>query len=313
MTRCALEWRSVSFVVPYGFWMRPKTIIDGLELSVPEGAALGLVGPNGAGKTTTIKLGAGLIRPASGQVFINGKPSLHSRSRICLGLLTETQYIYPHLKLYEWLTMAAGLSGLTGADRNRRVCEVLEKMDLVSKANQLMRTLSKGQTQRAGIAQALIHKPSILLLDEPMSGLDPLWRYRIQEILLAFKAGGGTLLFSSHILSDVERLSDEVALIDGGRICCRRENGLSRKPAPCEGLRLGSDAPVSRRSRAFRRTGKPPLRATGPGFFLHTRSDLRNGLPVRAAACGNNRYRSQTGLKLSTVPGSDRIARGTIT
>ncbi len=282
MTRCALEWRSVSFVVPYGFWMRPKTIIDGLELSVPEGAALGLVGPNGAGKTTTIKLGAGLIRPASGQVFINGKPSLHSRSRICLGLLTETQYIYPHLKLYEWLTMAAGLSGLTGADRNRRVCEVLEKMDLVSKANQLMRTLSKGQTQRAGIAQALIHKPSILLLDEPMSGLDPLWRYRIQEILLAFKAGGGTLLFSSHILSDVERLSDEVALIDGGRICWK--GGLSEMPRRVKGYEARIRCANPDAIAGLAKDGEAALQADGSWLLVIPKS-RRDDL-IQAAACG---------------------------
>ena len=218
MSEFALDWQSVSFAVPYGFWMRPKTIIDGLDLSVSAGSAVGLVGPNGAGKTTTLKLGAGLIRPGSGQVLINGEPAMRSQSRIRLGLLTETQYVYPHLRLKEWLTMAAALSGWKGPELRHRVDDVLQRMELTGQADQVMRTLSKGQTQRAGIAQAFVHEPDILLLDEPMSGLDPFWRFKVQQMLMQYKASGGTLFFSSHILSDVERISDQVALISEGAI-----------------------------------------------------------------------------------------------
>lgn len=236
MSEFALEWRSVSFSVPHGFWMRPKTIIRGLNLAVAPGSAVGLVGPNGAGKTTTLKLGAGLIRPGSGQVLINGEPATRSQSRRRLGLLTETQYVYPHLRLKEWLTMAAALSGWKGPECRKRVDDVLERMELTGQADQVMRTLSKGQTQRAGLAQAFVHEPDILLLDEPMSGLDPFWRFKVQQMLMQFKASGGTLFFSSHILSDVERISDRVALISDGAI--QWQGALSDMPRRLTGYEV---------------------------------------------------------------------------
>jgi len=213
-----LEWNNVTFDVRHGFWLNSKIILERINLKIPEGTVMGLVGPNGAGKTTTIKLGAGLLRAKKGQVFIQGRLATDTGARSGLGLLTETQYIYPHLRLEEWLIMLARLSGLKGKKQTHRVNQVLELMELTDRANQMMRTLSKGQVQRAGLAQALLHEPAILLLDEPMSGLDPYWRFRVQNILLDFKTSGGTILFSSHILSDVERLSDQVALIEGGRL-----------------------------------------------------------------------------------------------
>ncbi len=218
MTNMALEWNKVNFSVRQGFWMTSRKIIHEMDIRVPAGSVLGLVGPNGAGKTTTIKLGAGLLYPDAGQVLIHGKPAVDAASRRTLGLLTETQYIYPHLKLREWLVMLAGFSGLKGSDCTKQVEKTLSLVELDDRAHQMMFTLSKGQLQRAGLAQALIHQPDILMLDEPMSGLDPYWRYRMQKILLDFKSAGGTILFSSHILADVERLCDQVALIEGGRL-----------------------------------------------------------------------------------------------
>lgn len=213
-----------------GFWMQSKIILHDIEIEVPAGTVLGLVGPNGAGKTTTIKMGAGLLEPASGRVLVNGHPASDLRSRSKLGFLTETQYIYPHLRLKEWLVMLAGFSGLSRRDAMDRSEKILEMVELSDRKNQAMRTLSKGQLQRSGLAQAMIHEPEILLLDEPMSGLDPYWRYRVQKILGDFKVGGGTVLFSSHILYDVERFSDQVALIDGGRVRWSGSlNGLARK------------------------------------------------------------------------------------
>jgi len=218
VAKMALQWNDVTFAVRHGFWMKFKVILKNIDLDVPEGSVIGLVGPNGAGKTTTIKLGAGLLQPESGKVLIHGRPATESGARSCLGLLTESQYVYPHLRLREWLVMMAGLSGLKGERRIQSVNDVLDLLDLTGQASQMMRTLSKGQVQRAGLAQALVHEPAILLLDEPMSGLDPYWRYRVQRILLEFKSSGGTILFSSHILVDVERLSDRVVLIEGGRV-----------------------------------------------------------------------------------------------
>lgn len=199
--------------------MKSKVIIHDLDMAVPTGTIMGLVGPNGAGKTTTIKLGSGLLEPQAGKVLIKGHSATDTQARSPLGLLTESQYIYPHLRLKEWLIMLAGISGLKENRRLHRVNEVMELLELTDRGDQMMRTLSKGQVQRAGLAQALVHEPAILLLDEPMSGLDPYWRYRLQKILLDFKSAGGTILFSSHILSDMERLSDQVALLEDGRLC----------------------------------------------------------------------------------------------
>jgi len=176
--------------------------------------------------------------------LINGEPATRSQSRRRLGLLTETQYVYPHLRLKEWLTMAAALSGWKGPQRRKRVEDVLERMELTGQADQVMRTLSKGQTQRAGIAQAFVHEPDILLLDEPMSGLDPFWRFKVQQMLMQYKASGGTLFFSSHILSDVERISDQVALISDGAI--RWQGRLSDMPRRLTGyeVRCRAENPV---------------------------------------------------------------------
>ncbi|WP_084068696.1 ABC transporter ATP-binding protein [Desulfocicer vacuolatum] len=210
--------------------MKIKPIVSCINFSVPKGRITGLVGPNGAGKTTTLKLGAGLIKPQSGEVLIRNIPAHQKKARSLTGFLTENQYAYPHLRLKEWLQMMAELSGIKSKKAAYRTLEILELVELRSLKNQLMQTLSKGQLQRAGLAQALIHSPAILLLDEPMSGLDPYWRLRVQQILLDFKKNGGTILFSSHILSDVERLCDSLVLIKNGQISWKGEiSALSRK------------------------------------------------------------------------------------
>ena len=218
MTEGFLEWNNVSYSIRQGFFMKPFRIIKNLDLKVSQGFSLGLVGSNGAGKTTSIKLGAGILKPDSGSVLINGKSVFSTESRECIGFLTENQYIYPHLKLSEWLRMLGTLSGMNTHYLEKRIKKLIEKFELTDKIHCLLSTLSKGQIQRTGFVQALLHKPKILMLDEPMSGLDPLWRSRIQDILLDFKKKGGTLIFSSHIMSDVARLSDKIAIIGSGRI-----------------------------------------------------------------------------------------------
>lgn len=215
----ALELRGVSFSAPSGFWMRHVHIIRELDLVVPEGSICGLVGPNGAGKTTTLKLCAGLLRPIAGTVFLFQIPTSEPESRRSVGFLTENQYIYPHLRLEEWLDMLGGFSGISTKERSTQVNNVLKMADLVDRRRQMMRTLSKGQLQRAGLAQALLHRPRLLLLDEPMSGLDPVWRFKFQRILKNFQAEGGTILFSSHVLGDVEKLCDHMVLLKGGEVC----------------------------------------------------------------------------------------------
>uniref|UniRef100_A0A7C4MNP3 ABC transporter ATP-binding protein n=1 Tax=Desulfatirhabdium butyrativorans TaxID=340467 RepID=A0A7C4MNP3_9BACT len=214
----AIHWKEAGYSVRQGFWMKRKQIVEAITLMLREGRVLGLVGPNGAGKTTTIKLGAGLLAPVSGQVTIRGIPATDPNARTSLGLLTEVQYVYPNLKLREWLSMMGGLSGLTRARLKDRMAYVTEQFELSERLGQYMKTLSKGQLQRAGFAQAILHDPDILLLDEPMSGLDPFWRYRFHQIFSDLRAAGKTILFSSHILVDVERLCDDIALVQAGRV-----------------------------------------------------------------------------------------------
>ena len=214
----AIELKQVCYHVNEGFWQRPNNIINDLTFSIPRHSVLGLLGRNGVGKTTTIKLASGLIRPSSGSAMINGRPAIHPQARGRIGLLTETQYVYSYLKLDEWLYMMGNLSGLKGTPLKKKILHLLDMFDLLSKSSQLMRSLSKGQLQRAGVAQTFLSDPEILLLDEPMSGLDPLWRSKIQNILLDYKKGGGTILFSSHIISDVLSLADHIAVMDSGHI-----------------------------------------------------------------------------------------------
>jgi len=213
-----LIWRKTAFSIREGFFMKIKPIVKCIDFAVPRNSITGLIGPNGAGKTTTLKLGAGLIRPQTGEVLIRNVPAQQTKSRSLIGFLTENQYAYPHLRLKEWLLMMAALSGIKSKEAASNTSKMLELFELMSLKNQLMQSLSKGQLQRAGLAQALIHSPAILLLDEPMSGLDPYWRLRVQQILLDFKKDGGTILFSSHILSDVERLCDRLVLIKDGEV-----------------------------------------------------------------------------------------------
>lgn len=235
MSEQALEWRNVTYTIRQGFWLRPVKIIDQIDLRIPKGTVTGLIGPNGAGKTTTLKLGAGLIRPDQGRVLIKGISSQKPEARQSLGLLTETQYVYPYLKLGEWLKMLGEISGLNGARLKERIRQVLDLMDLRAQSGALMHTLSKGQLQRAGIAQALLHEPEILLLDEPMSGLDPFWRYRVHQIFSDYAGQGRTILFSSHIISDVLQLSHRIAVMASGTI--QWTGALTELPNMNQGIR----------------------------------------------------------------------------
>lgn len=218
MTIPAVQWKDVSFAVPRGFWRRATSLVRRIDIQVPVGETLGLIGANGAGKTTTLKLGCGLLRPASGEALIRGKSAFAAESRNSVGFVSEQQHIYPHLTLEEWLNFMAHLSGIPGHSSRDQIQRVTEQLSLETKCHSRMGTFSKGQLQRAGIAQALMGEPEILFLDEPMSGLDPLWRSRVLNLLLDYQKSGRTLIFSSHILSDVFRLSNRVVMIRNGEI-----------------------------------------------------------------------------------------------
>jgi ABC-2 type transport system ATP-binding protein len=201
-----------------GFGLRRKRVLDGISFSVRRGEIFGFVGPNGAGKTTTLKILLGLIYASSGDAAILGHRVRETAFRREVGFLPENPYFYDFLTGREILHFYARLSGVFRESRARRVDELLERVSLAHAADARLRTYSKGMLQRIGIAQALVHEPQVVFLDEPMSGLDPLGRKDIRDLILRLKNEGKTVFMNTHILPDVEMLCDRVAILVEGRI-----------------------------------------------------------------------------------------------
>lgn len=202
-----------------GFW-RPRSYraLDGLSLAVEPGEVFGFLGPNGAGKSTTLKLLMQLIYPTAGQARILGKPVGDLAVRHRIGFLAENPYYYDYLTAEEVLTYFARLHGLTGAAVANRVSRVLDDVDIGTERRLRLRQFSKGMLQRVGLAQAILNDPEVVFLDEPMSGLDPLGRRDVRDLILGLRAKGCTVFFSSHILSDAETLCNRVAIMAQGRL-----------------------------------------------------------------------------------------------
>ena len=202
-----------------GFWRkRPRRALDGLTLRVQEGEVFGFLGPNGAGKTTTLKLLTGLIFPTSGEARILGHSIEDVSMHRDIGYLPEQPYFYDYLTARELLDYFARFFGYGVKERRRRVEQFLELVGLASAGNLQLRLFSKGMLQRVGLAQAILHDPQVLFLDEPMSSLDPLGRREVRDIILELKRRGHTVFFSTHILSDAEMLCDRVAVLVNGRL-----------------------------------------------------------------------------------------------
>jgi len=192
-----------------------------LTLQVPRGSVFGCLGPNGSGKSTTLKLLLGLIFPDSGDAVILGHPMGARAARQSLGYLPENPYFYDYLTPREYLDYAGRLFGLSPGARRDRARELLDLVGITPAADVQMRRFSKGMLQRLGLAQALVNRPELVFLDEPMSGLDPLGRRSVREIILKLKAEGSTVFFSTHILPDAETLCDEVAVLRGGSVVAK--------------------------------------------------------------------------------------------
>jgi ABC-2 type transport system ATP-binding protein len=202
-----------------GFWRkRPYRALDRLSLRIEAGEVFGFLGPNGAGKTTTLKLLMQLIFPTSGRAEILGRPVGDVPTRQRIGYLPEHPYFYDYLTGEELLTYFAELFGYGPAERRRRVSALLDRIGLGAERRMQLRKYSKGMVQRVGIAQALLNDPEVLFLDEPMSGLDPLGRREIRNLILELRDQGRTVFFSSHILADAEALCRRVAVVAGGRL-----------------------------------------------------------------------------------------------
>src|ERR1051326_9079677 len=202
-----------------GFWRkREKVGLRPLNLAVEDGEVFGFLGPNGAGKTTTLKLLMGLIFPTAGSANILGLPHHDHRVKAHIGYLPENPYFYDHLTSEELLEYLAQLSGVEARGRKRRVQEMLALVGLTDSARLQLRKFSKGMLQRVGIAQAILHDPQVVFLDEPMSGLDPIGRREVRDLIQRLKDEGKTVFFSTHILSDAESLCDRVAVIHKGEL-----------------------------------------------------------------------------------------------
>ena len=207
-----------------GFWRpRPYRALDRLTLEIERGEVFGFLGPNGAGKTTTLKLLMQLIYPTSGHAEILGRPVGDLSVRRRIGYLPESPYFYDYLTAEELLTYFAGLFGYERQERRRRVTSLLDEVGIAGERRLQLRRFSKGMLQRVGIAQALINDPDVVFFDEPMSGLDPLGRREVRNLILKLRDRGCTVFFSSHVLADAEALCSRVAILASG---CLVASGL---------------------------------------------------------------------------------------
>jgi ABC-2 type transport system ATP-binding protein len=215
----AIEILGLEKIYRVGFWRkRPKCALHPLHLTVEDGEVFGFLGPNGAGKTTTLKLLMGLVFPTSGSARILGHEWTDPQVKAQIGFLPEQPYFYDHLTAHELLEYYGQLSGVPAKERKRRVEEVLQRVGLRDIRGVQLRKFSKGMLQRVGIGQAILHDPKLVFFDEPMSGLDPMGRREVRDLMEQLKNEGKTVFFSTHILSDAEALCDRVAIIHRGEL-----------------------------------------------------------------------------------------------
>jgi len=285
MSAPAIEILGLTKDYPIGFWpKRARRSLDALTLEVEEGEIFGFLGPNGAGKTTTLKLLTGLIFPTSGTARVRGRSIDDIEMHREIGYLPEQPYFYDYLTARELLDYYARVSHYSSGDRRERVSRLLERVGLSSAADVQLRKYSKGMLQRVGIAQAILAEPQVVLLDEPMSGLDPVGRYEVRDIILELQKQGRTVFFSTHILSDAEMLCDRVAVLVGGKL-----QGVG---APSEivslevhamdilfELRPGQDLPPGLRENVTRIGGRCRLEV--PETELYPTLDKLRGLQAR--------------------------------
>ncbi len=199
-------------------WHRSSTVLSDVSLSVTKGEIFGFLGHNGAGKTTTMKILLGLLRPTSGRVDVLGAPAGDVATHSKLGYLPEAPYFYDYLTAEEFLEFYGKLAGMSHDAIQNRIPILLEQVGLQEAQHRQLRKFSKGMLQRIGLAQALIQDPELVVLDEPMSGLDPMGRKEVRDLILTLREQGKTVFFSTHILSDVEMVCDRVGILAKGKM-----------------------------------------------------------------------------------------------
>src|SRR5512146_483890 len=215
----AIETVALEKIYLAGFWRKkPRIALRPLDLAVNEGEVFGYLGPNGAGKTTTLKLLRGLVLPTGGSAKILGMAYDDPEVKAHIGFLPEQPYFYDYLTAGELLEYYAQLSGVPARERRRRAEAALARVGMGDTWRLQLRKFSKGMLQRVGIAQAILHEPKLVFLDEPMSGLDPIGRREVRDLIQGLKDEGKTIFFSTHILSDAEDLCDRVAVLHQGEL-----------------------------------------------------------------------------------------------
>ena len=234
-------------------WENAATVLSDISLSVAQGEIFGFVGHNGAGKTTTMKILLGLLRATSGRVELLGFPAEDVAVRARIGYLPESPYFYDYLTAEEFLCFYGRLAGLDRETIQKRIPQLLERVSLTEDRHRQLRKFSKGMLQRIGLAQALIHDPELVILDEPMSGLDPIGRKEVRDLIMGLRDQGKTVFFSTHIISDVEMICDRVGILSRGRMHAlgRIEDLVSEHAARsvevvCDGV-VGDDLPEVKR------------------------------------------------------------------
>jgi ABC-2 type transport system ATP-binding protein len=248
-----LEVEALRKVYLRGFWRTRVVAVERVDFTVEAGEIFGILGPNGAGKTTTIKCFTGLVHPTAGRAAIFGAPAGALAAKQRLGYLPENPYFYDYLTAREYVRMVGDLFGIERRTLERRVGELLDRVGLRDAGDRPMRSYSKGMMQRAGLAQALVSDPDLIVLDEPMSGLDPIGRKEVRDLIAELKSKGKTVVFCTHILGDASLLCDRVCLIVKGTV---RDVGtlgalLSPKVHHVEIVWEGPDALRARLREAF--------------------------------------------------------------
>jgi ABC-2 type transport system ATP-binding protein len=214
-----IDVRDLKKTFKVGFFVRKEVAaVKGVTFDVRRGEIFGFLGPNGAGKTTTIKMLTGLIAPSGGEAWLFGEKVPSPRARQKLGFLPENPYVYPYLTPREFVDLCGRLSGMRGKSLASRTMDVLGKVGIAYAADRQVRRLSKGMLQRTGLAAALVSDPEMLVLDEPMSGLDPVGRKEVRDLIFEERDQGRTIFFSTHILGDVEAMCDRVAILREGKV-----------------------------------------------------------------------------------------------
>jgi ABC-2 type transport system ATP-binding protein len=281
-----------------GFLRKKVEAVRGISFEVTQGEIVGLVGPNGSGKTSTIKCLLGLCAPTAGAAKIRGIDAREPRSRASLGFLPENPYVYPYLTPREFVDLCARLSGLDRAARATRIPKVLERTGIAWAADRPVGKLSKGMLQRTGLAAALVAEPELLILDEPMSGLDPLGRREVRDLIFEERRAGRTVLFSSHVLSDVEALCDRVVILRRGEILVEGAvRDLVRRSATITELTLRAKDPSIR---AGLSSSARVLREIGDDLVLEVEGEKALGDLCRRALDGGAQI-------VSAVPRKDSL------